>query len=652
MTDVLPYGSWPSPINAELITEDMVTLDETCLDGSDYYWLESRPGEQGRVTLVRLTADSQPVDLIPPPFNCRSRVNEYGGGAYSVHNGSIYFSNFSDNQLYALKTNGTANQAEQISFAKDCRYAALTFDAHRQRLICVREDHSQSGEPVTTLVAIAVDGNGREQVLARGKDFYASPQISPNGEQLCWLSWSHPCLPWDGTELWVSDFAEDGSLKTHCQIAGGSAESVFQPQWSPQGGLFFVSDRSGWWNIYQWHCGQWRNGEVNPLVSRAAEFGVPQWVFGQSTYAFLSDEAIICCFCERGRWRLATITLADGELTEIETSFCHFSSLHALNNRAVFIGTSDNKPSAVIAYQPLDVPLTELATSGNVSIEDSYISAPRHISFASARGHRAYAIFYPPRNDDYRATQDEKPPLLVVAHGGPTSAAEPGFNPGTQFWTSRGFAVLLVNYSGSANYGREYRQRLREQWGIVDVEDCIAGAEYLAEQKLVDPLRMAIRGTSAGGFTVLCALTFHSAFSAGASYYGISDLEQLAADTHKFESRYLEGLVGPYPQSRERYRQRSPLYNAEQLNCPSIFFQGLEDKVVPPNQAEKMVTALRQREIPVAHITFDDEAHGFRKAQNIRFALSTELHFYGRVFNFEPAEQASPDTLSLLPDEQ
>jgi dipeptidyl aminopeptidase/acylaminoacyl peptidase len=504
-------------------------------------------------------------------------------------------------------------------------------------MVCVCEEHTIAGrEAVNTLVSLDLNGREPAQVLVSGNDFYASPRLSSDGSRLAWLTWNHPNMPWDGTELWVGELGADGSLGRTERIAGGVDESIFQPEWSPDGVLYFVSDRTGWWNLHRW-----RDGRVEPAVETdmEAEFGRPQWVFGMSTYALESAGRIICAYTEQGTWHLASLDTATGQLTPIETPYSTVAQVRATRGRVLFAGGSPTEPTSVVQLDLATGQFEVLRRSSEVAVDPGYLSPPRALEFPTEGDLTAHALFYPPKNRDYAAPPGERPPLLVISHGGPTSAASGTLNLSVQYWTSRGIAVLDVNYGGSTGYGRAYRQRLEGQWGVVDVDDCANGARYLVEQDEVDGDRLITRGGSAGGYTTLCALTFRDVFRAGASYFGVSNLEALAKETHKFESRYLDWLIGPYPERADLYRERSPMYFTDRLSCPVIFFQGLEDKVVPPNQAELMVEALRARGLPVAYVPFEGEQHGFRRAENIKRALDAELYFYSRVFGFKLAER-------------
>ena len=636
------YGSWVSPITSGLIVSETVRLGQVVLDNESIYWTEGRPREDGRNVIVRCTVDGQKNDVTPEPFNVRSRVHEYGGGAFSVVDKTVYFSNCLDNQIYRQEM---GSRPVAITSGSDRRYADFIIDAKQNRLVCVVEDHSDlsRNEPVNSLMSLnLVDGTTQD--IAFGNDFYASPCLSRDESYLAWLTWNHPNMPWDSTELWVATWNQDGAIANPKLVAGGQKESIFQPQWSPDHKLYYVSDRNGWWNLY---CLQ--NGHTEPLFEMEAEFGCPQWVFGMSTYGFASAEQIICAYTQNGVWYLASVQTETRKLERIETDYTSIESVQVNANMAVFIGGSPSQFSSVAKLDLTTQHFYIICRSCDVELALECVSIPQIIKFPTVDGLISYAFFYAPRSACQIASESELPPLIVVSHGGPTGATSNTLSLNLQYWTSRGFAVLDVNYGGSTGYGRVYRERLNNQWGVVDVEDCINGAKFLVDQGQVDSNRIAIKGGSAGGYTTLCALTYHDFFKAGASYYGIGDLEMLATDTHKFESRYLDGLVGKYPEEVEVYQYRSPVYAIDRLNCPIIIFQGLDDKVVPPNQAEAMVNALKSKGIPVAYVPFDGEGHGFRKSQNIKRALDAELYFYGCVFGFKPADLLAPVEIVNMP---
>ncbi len=643
-----PFGSWKSPITSNLIVSEAVKLGQLHVDGHDLYWVEGRPTEGGRSVIARQSPNSPMTDLTPSPFNVRSCAHEYGGGAYYVSQGVLYFSNYADQRLYRQSQEDSV--PTPITPEGPYRYADYRTDLARNRLLSIREDHSNSiSEPTNTIVSIPINPDlphAQGHILVTGHDFYASPRISPNGKQFAWLAWNHPNMPWDGTELWIANIERDGSLSNATCVAGGIEESIFQPEWSPSGVLHFVSDLTGWWNLYYIY-----ENETHPVYPMEAEFGKPQWVFGLSTYAFESSNHIICSYTQQGHWYLGRIEDKSKTLTTFDLPYTDIDDIQVTLNQVYFIGSSPKEPTSIIQIDLTTLRSTILHRSLNCPVSHEYLSLPEVLEFETENAQQAHAFFYPPKNLDFRSSPDERPPLIVKSHGGPTGACGQSFNLMIQYWTSRGFAIFDVNYGGSTGYGRSYRERLNGQWGIVDVADCISGVQHLITQGKVDPKRVAITGGSAGGYTTLCALTFHNVFTGGSSYYGVSDLDALVQDTHKFESRYLDRLVGPYPDTEEVYHQRSPIHFVNLLSCPIILFQGKEDKVVPPNQAEKMVTAVKENKLPVAYLTFDGEQHGFRKAETIKRVLDAELYFYSRVFSFSPAQPIEPIHIFNAPEE-
>jgi len=623
--------------------EGSVGLGQPTFDGDDIYWLELGPKEGGRNVIVKRSPTGTTVDVTPPGFNARTKVHEYGGGEYLVNNGTAYFSNFSDQRLYRQEGQSAP---EPLTAPGDVRYADGCLDHARSRIICVREDHTtQNSEAVNSIVAVSLQGSDDHgSVLVEGNDFYSSPRLSPDGTQLAWLTWNHPNMPWDGCELWVGEFGEDGKLASTRWVAGGAAESIFQPEWSPDGVLYFSSDRSGWWNLERITPA----GDIERVSQAKAELGMAQWVFGMSSYSFASPDLIVCSHVEHGVSTLGSLDVHSGKLTPIDCPYTDIQYLRASNGKAVFRGGSPTDVASIVKLDLNTGQFEILRRSNELETYPQYFSVPRAIEFPTEGGLIAHGFFYPPQNPDYRAPENEKPPLIVKSHGGPTAAASTALSLSIQYWTSRGFAVLDVNYGGSTGYGRQYRERLNKKWGIVDVDDCVNGARYLADRGEVDPGRLIITGGSAGGYTTLSALTFRKTFKAGASHFGISNLESMARDTHKYESQYLTGLLGPYPQRKDIYFDRSPINFPERLSCPVIFFQGLEDKVVPADQAETMVDAIRAKGIPVSYVAFAGEQHGFRQAKNIKRALDGELYFYSRVFGFQLAEPVEPVEIENL----
>jgi dipeptidyl aminopeptidase/acylaminoacyl peptidase len=627
---ISPYGSWKSPITSDLVAQSAIGLDQVALDRDTIYWTEIHPQKQGRYLLHRAVPNGAPEPVIPddPGYNVRTRVHEYGGGAFAVNDGAVLFSNFTDQRLYRQQDGEPAPVTPAAPKPAAWRYADGVFA--RDRFICVREDHTGDGEAVNTIVAIDLAGGQAPQVLVAGSDFYASPRLSPDGRRLAWLTWNHPDMPWVAAEAWVGDIAADGSVANARRIAGGPDEAVVQPQWSPDGDLWFVSDRgAGWWNLYRV-----RGDELEPMLPMEAEFARPHWQFGASCYAFCTPATLVCCFVRDGLWRLGRLDVHTKVFTPIETPFTDISQLRAGPDRAVFFGGSATDAPALVDMDMRTGTYRIVRRSAEIADElRPYFSTPEPVTFATQNGDTAHAFYYPPTSPDFSAPPGEKIPVLVKSHGGPTSATSSTLSLGRQYWTSRGIGLLDVDYRGSTGYGRAYRLKLARQWGIADVDDCVAGARFLVAERNADPDRLMISGGSAGGFTTLAALTpaTGKTFAAGGSYYGVSDLEALARDTHKFESRYLDWLIGPYPAELATYVERSPITHVDRLGVPVIFFQGSEDRIVPPNQTELMVEALKRRGIAVGYLLFDGEQHGFRKADNIKRALDAELYFYAAL---------------------
>jgi dipeptidyl aminopeptidase/acylaminoacyl peptidase len=627
MTLQLASGSWISPIDAATVAAGAAPIAQAVPDADDVYWLAGRASENGRTTLLRLRC-GEVHEVTPAPFNVRTRVHEYGGGAYLASNGAVWFSNFADNRLYTAA--GDAAPLPMSAENPQHRFADFVLDAGKRRLIAVREAHVE-GEtyPVNTICAVGFDGV--ETVLVDGSDFFAAPRISPDGRQLAWMCWDNPRLPWQGTELWLADVGVDGTLENGRLIAGGVDEAICQPEWSPAGVLHFVSDRSGWWNLYAYEA-----GVATALCPFEAEFASPHWSFGGAMYGFRANGDIVCTYIQNAVSKLALLPAGAGALQTIDTPYQEIRDLRVAGDVVTLLGGA---PTIAVELVRLDIASgarTILARSIATLPDAAYLSVAQSVSYPSANGRTAHAFYYPPANPDFAPMDGELPPLMVIGHGGPTSMATNTLKLATQFWTSRGFAVLDVNYGGSSGFGRAYRDALKGQWGVVDVDDCVAGAAYLVKQGLVDPARLVIRGGSAGGYTVLSALAFHDVFKAGASYYGVSDLAGLDADSHKFESHYTDYLIAPQPQAQALYLERSPIHHADKLKSPMIFFQGLDDKVVPPPQSEVMVDALRRAGVPVAYMTLEGEGHGFRKADSIVRTLEAELYFYLTVFGVTP----------------
>ncbi|HTV20613.1 MAG TPA: prolyl oligopeptidase family serine peptidase [Polyangiaceae bacterium] len=648
-----PYGTWRSFISASAVAESASRPGDLVVDGLDIYIGESRPEEAGRVAIVKLSAGGEPAeDVLPAPYSARSRVHEYGGGAFNVRAGSLVFVHDADQALYLRGPGERPRRLTPLLAGGQRRFAEPIFDGTRERILAVVEEHGGPGkEPENAVAAVGFGSRtGRYEVLLSGQHFYSSLRLSPDAKRLAWLSWRHPCMPWDGTELWVAELDSRGMPKVPRRIAGGPSESIVQPEWDAHGVLRFISDRSGYWNLYRWDSER----GVEALCPRSSDFGAPQWVFGMSSYCPLPNGDVLCTLTEGGVWRLARLSPSTGELRMLDQPYTEYSTLRAAPDGAALLVASPTVSTSLMQFESATSALRPLRRYGSQGITNDgdddaalagRISQPSPVEYLSQDGMRAFGLFYPPLHPDYEAPESERPPLLVRCHGGPTSQASTGLNLRTQYWTSRGFAVLEVNYRGSSGYGRAYRDALRGQWGIGEVLDCIAGANALAERGLCDSERACISGGSAGGYTALAALTFHDAFAAGAIYYGVSDLSALARDTHKFESRYLDGLVGPYPEMAARYTERSPLAHLDRLKRPTLFFHGLQDKVTPPNQATTIAKALEEKGVPVAFLAFADEGHGFRHAETIRRTLDGEFYFYCRIFGIEPAE--APEKIEI-----
>jgi dipeptidyl aminopeptidase/acylaminoacyl peptidase len=634
VTGPAPYGTWRSPISAEMVSVEGISLVQPRLEGGAVYWLEGRPSEGGRTVLVRAAPSSDPVDLTPEAYDVRTTAHEYGGGAYLIHEGTAFFSNFEDQRLYRQDEDGDPVPITPASGGRD-RYADGRITPDGRWLISVRERHPDPDDPsgvVNELVVLPPDGSVEPTVIRSGRDFYSTPRIAPGGSRLCWLEWDLPWMPWDGCELFVAELTEDASLRTVRRVAGRAGEeSIFQPSWSPDGDLHFVSDRTGWWNLYREH-----DGDAEALHPAEAEFGWPQWVFGMTSYGSLGDGRIVSLWERDGVQHLAILDPTSGELIDLDVPHSAMTPrLDVDGDRVVFVGGGPSIPDEVVLLDVTSRSMDVLRTS-STAVDDASISIPRQIEFPTEGGMTAFAHVYPPRSRDAVAPEADRPPLIVMSHGGPTAEATPRFSLETQFWTSRGFAVVDVNYGGSTGFGRAYRQRLNGAWGVVDTADCINAARWLGTRGEVDAERLLIRGGSAGGYTTLCALTMHDGFAAGTSYFGLADLEPfVAGGTHKFESRYLFSLVGPYPEEAERYRSRSPINFTDGISCPMLLLQGAEDRVVPPSQAEIMVEALQRKRLPHAYIVFEGEQHGFRRSESTRVALEAELSFYAQVLGFE-----------------
>ncbi len=619
------YGSWKSPISIDMICSGAIAINSVALSNNFQYWLQARPADGG-ISLMRRDISGAIQEIVAAPYNVRSRVHEYGGGAYLIADNTIYFSNFSDNVLYS-SSNGSITP---VTIAGTRRYADFVMDPSRNRLIAVCEDHANpSREAQNFLVGIDLSAPNSGTILAEGWDFYSTPRLSPDGSKIVFLTWRHPNMPWDGTHLWMADIQHDGTFSNLQEIAGDN-ESIFQPSWSPDGKLYFVSDRSGWWNLYTLK----NDGALENILPMNAEFGVPQWVFGMETYTFLSAKKMLVTYIVQGESHFATLDLETKTLTQLPAAQS-VNSFAVFGEHVLFTAADTAEPNALYLLDLQTNKTETILKTTPIAIEPAYVSRAQSLEYPTENGKTAFAFYYPPQNPEYTPLAGELPPLLVKCHGGPVSAARSSLSLGVQFWTSRGFAVLDVNYGGSTGYGREYRDRLLGQWGVVDLQDSVNGVRYLTQAGLADPKRVFITGGSAGGYTVLCALTFTDVFTAGTSYFGVSDLELLKQDSHKFESHDIDMLVGTDPQL---FIDRSPIHHTDKIHLPTLLLQGLDDKVVPPNQTQKIEQALLEKGVPVAALYFTGEGHGFRKAENNKKSFEAELSFYAQIGGFTPGD--------------
>jgi len=636
---IAPYGSWVSPISVEQLTTSSVGLSAVQIDGRHIYWLEVRAEEGGRASLWRrLIAGGEPVEVTPAPAYVRDRVHEYGGGEYHVAADIVAYSEYSDGRLYVIRGDG---KPRPITPEGAFRFGDIRVHPERGLVLAVREDHSGGAEPVNTIVALDLDGQNPDagEVLCGGADFYSTPELSADG-RLAWTQWNHPNMPWDSTTIMVGRLSGSRVVKSQ-SIAGGPSESAVQPRWLGEK-LIFVSDRTNWWNLYLWS-----GDDVRPLCPTEAEFCAPQSTLGQRPYAIINDDHLLCSINRSGEQSIAIVRISDGSLHQVAASGTAATSLDVGGGCAVAVLNYPDRPAA-LAFLDLDHgSWTAVRSSAAMIMDGASVSLARPVSWTGQNG-AVYGYFYPPTNAHCSAPADSLPPLITLSHGGPTSFATADFKIAYQFWTSRGFGILDVNYSGSTGFGRAYRDLLKGGWGVVDVQDCIAGAVAMGSEQLADPQRLAIRGGSAGGYTTLAALTSTDVFAAGISQYGIADLEALAADTHKFEARYLDSLIGPYPAERDLYVERSPIHQLDQLSAPILLLQGTDDRVVPPKQAEVLAEAARQKGLPVALIMFDGEGHGFRKSETIKAATEAQIYFLGRIFGFEPADRVPPIAIDNL----
>ena len=656
MPTAAPYGSWKSPITAGMIAAGGTRLSEIVTDGDTLYWLESRPEESGRSVIVTLAPDGSTNDVTPAGFNVRNAVHEYGGGSYAVHDATVYFANWDDQRIYLQRGDSPPVALTQPpSIPRGSRYADLTVMRGGKGLLCIRETHSDDDTEAVNQIVCIDTSSGAPTVLASGNDFYGSPRAAEAHDGIVWLTWNHPDMPWDGCEMIsgsLSPFGDKPHVATAAKLAGGQPTSgaqhrrtsIAQPRWSPDGTLHYTSDESNWWRLQAW-----RDGASVELLDADFDIGRPDWQFGFSSYTFLPDGNIAIPRGGVTSGNILILNPSTGSIRSLDVPYSEIGYIKPKPNsqHVYFVGASPDASDAIVQCNTGTGECIELRATMNPDLEPAYLAKPSHIIFPTTDDGEAHAWYYPPTNPDYNAPDSELPPLIVVCHGGPTSRSGTAFDPKLQYWTSRGFALVDVNYRGSSGYGTIYRDALKQKWGIYDTDDCIAAANYLKAQGSVDPDRVVIRGGSAGGYTTINALTFHDDFAAGAAYYGIADLTVFIGDTHKFESRYLDSLIGAYPQEAQRYHDRSAINFIHQLSTPMIILQGLEDEIVPPSQADIMVNALESKGIPHAYIGFPGEQHGFRKAENIIRAQEAELTFYGKVLGFQPADDIADDVVEV-----
>ena len=664
MPRTAPYGTWASAVTLDRLVEHVVGLSFPMATQGQVYWTEARPAEGGRQVLVRMPAGGGDAeDVVPPGFNARTTVHEYGGLCTAVHHDAeagdvVYFCNFADQRVYrVLPGEPPVPITPEPPFPRALRYAAPALTHDGRHLVMVRERHENPDLPSTVVndvVIVGTDGCGSSRPLLSGHDFYSHLALSPDGRRLCWVSWDHPNMPWDGTELWEAELDIDGCCVREARlVAGGSSESVIQPKYAWDGTLHYVSDRTGWWNLYAATAGGGSGGGSSAgdraIAPIEAEIGGADFVFGLSSYAPLRDGSILAAWRQGGLDHLGVLHPGAAVFSAVDAGFTYVSQLRGSDDGSsvVAVAGSASMPLSVVRFASICTTRTDLRAeivrrSRTDVVDPAHLSLPEPVDFPTGDGETAHALYYPPTNPDFQPPEGELPPLIVSVHGGPTSAALPVLNYAVQYWTSRGFAVVDVNYGGSTGYGRAYRERLRGEWGVVDLEDCVRAARHMAATGRADGDRLLVHGASAGGYTTLCAATFTDEFVAGASYFGVADAAVFAEETHKFESHYTDSLFGPWPETAEVYWARSPVRHTEGLRTPLIVFQGLEDKIVPPDQAEMIVAALRENGIPHAYVAYDGEQHGFRKAESVRRTSEAELYFYGRILGFTPADELEP----------
>lgn len=630
----LSYGSWPSPISVDTLVQETLRFGAITVDSPHFYYLEGRPSEKGRSVLMQGSLKGAHKELLPKTFNVKTKAHEYGGKCFLAHHKKLYFVNGEDQDIYEYSlTNGGVRR---LTHEPNLRFADFAISLDGSFLYAVAEEHQQ-GKVTNMLIRLCLRSS-QLKILHNHYDFYAAPRISPNGKHLAWICWNHPNMPWDATKLWRGELHPTEGLIHIRQVAGEQEESILFPQWSSENILHCASDRTGFWNIYLE-----KQGSMCPLHTAHIDFGEPHWVFGVERYCFLKDGSILAIGTKQAQDALYHIDPNTASSERLPLPLTYISDLYLLEDTLLFKGASPHTPISIFSLNLPSKTLTQIKSSGPQPLDPAYISLPQPIAFPSEHKKISYGFYYPPTHPSYQAPSKTAPPLILRCHGGPTAHVFPRFNLETLYFTSRGFAVFEINYSGSSGYGREYRNRLRGQWGILDVQDCLHAAHYLCAHELADNTKLIIKGSSAGGFTTLCAMTFSNVFHAGASYYGISDLEALMKDTHKMEKHYLDRLIGPYPEDKALYKERSPIHHTEHLQHPIIFFQGGKDPVVSRAQSEHMYEALKKKHIPSAYLLFEEESHGFTRSETIKTCFAAELLFYSKIFKIS----LNPEDLHL-----
>ena len=631
-----PFGSWKSPITAKIAAEAGITFEDIRVDKNKLAWLEGRPYEDGRYVAVGRDINGKTKDLIPNGYNVRNAVHEYGGASYAIHDELLIFVNWDDQRLYKVVNRSKPQvMTDCPNIPRGERYSDLFITSDGKWLFCVNESHVEKGEPENKIIAISLENRSVNCTVVKGKDFYSSPRVSSDGTKLCWLEWDHPNMPWDGCELHVAVLQcnERVSIKTEIIVAGGLNESVLQPEWAPAGGLYFITDISGWWNL-----SVWSGDDIKRVLVETKDYAGPAWRFGLSTYSFLSKNRVALRSSNGLKGEIKIIENSS-DIVSLEVPHTEITYLVGDGDNLYYIGSSPGTLPEIVRLK-LDGSIKTIKKSSDIVFNKNFFSKPEQICFQTTENDVAYANYYPPTNPYFIGLENEKPPLLVLSHGGPTSSCTTALNlKQVQYFTSRGFAVVDVNYRGSTGFGKVYRDSLKGKWGVYDMDDCISAAHFLADKGLVDRARLIIKGGSAGGYTTINALTFRDDFAVGATYYGIADLSVFIEDTHKFESKYLESLIGPYSENKNLYYERSAINYTDQLSCPMIIFQGSEDKIVPPSQAEMLSNALKKKFIPYSYILFEGEQHGFRKSGNIIKSQEAELFFYGKMLGFTPSDR-------------